>query len=140
MIILPESLTEKQNKFLLYYALEGLQPALNRVGIKEATLRNWLKQESFRNLLEEMQNSYLALASLELKKLSLDVVKRLEELTHDRSEKFDRDRGMFLLKFLDTIRTFTVATDLHSLVKRLEDQGKETSRFEGIDFDVKELR
>lgn len=139
MIILPETLSEKQNKFLLYYALQGLPYALDKAGVKESTLRNWLKQESFKNLMEEIQNSYLALASLELKKMSLDVVKRLSELVHDRSEKFDRDRAMFLLKALDTIRTFTVASDLNSLVKRLEDQGKDYSRFEGIEFDVKEL-
>lgn len=99
-----------------------------------------MKKESFKNLMEEFQNSYLSLASLELKRLSLDVVRRLTELVEDRSEKFDRDRGMFLLKTLDVIRTFTVATDLNTLVKRLEERGKEESRFEGIDFDVKELR
>lgn len=140
MIILPETLSETQNKFLLYYALQGLHFALDKAGVKESTLRNWLKQESFKNLMEEIQNSYLSLASLELKQMALDIVKRLSELVHDRSEKFDRDRGMFLLKALDTIRTFTVASDLNALVKRLEQQGKDYSRFEGIDFDVKELR
>lgn len=140
MIVLPETLTETQNKFLLYYALQGLDFALNKAGVKESTLRSWMKKESFKNLMEEFQNSYLSLASLELKRLSLDVVRRLTELVEDRSEKFDRDRGMFLLKTLDVIRTFTVATDLNTLVKRLEERGKEESRFEGIDFDVKELR
>lgn len=140
MIILPETLTENQNKFLLYYALQGLDFALEKTQLKESTVRNWLKQESFKNLMEEIQNSYLSLAALELKKLSFDIVKRIEELVHDRSERFDRDRGQFLLKALDTIRTFTVATDLNSLVKRLEERGREESRFEGVDFDVKELR
>lgn len=140
MMIMPETLTEKQNKFLLYYALHGLHIALKKLDIEESTVRNWMKRESFKNLMDEIQNSYLALASLELKNMSVDVVRRLYELVHDRSERFDRDRAMFLLKALDTIRTFTVATDLNSLMKRIEEKSKDESRFEGIDFDVKELR
>lgn len=140
MIVLPETLTETQNKFLLYYALQGLDFALEKADVKLSTLRGWLKKDSFKNLMEEIQTSYLSLAALELKKLSFDIVRRLAELVEDRSEKFDRERGMFLLKALDVVRTFTVATDLNALVKRLEDRNKDESRFEGIDFDVKELR
>lgn len=140
MIIMPETLTEMQNKFLLFYALHGLQGALKKLDIEESTVRSWMKRESFKNLMDEIKDSYLALASLELKHMSVDVVRRLSELVHDRSEKFDRDRAMFLLKALDTIRTFTVATDLNSLVKRIEEKNKDSSRFEGIDFDVKELK
>lgn len=139
MIILPETLTEAQNKFLLFYALGGLQHAIEKTGIDEGLVRKWLQRESFKNLMDEIQDSYLALASLELKKLTLDIVRRIESLVHDTSEKFDRDRASFLLKALDTVRTFTIATDMNSLLKRVKDKESEESRFKGIAFDVEEV-
>lgn len=139
MVILPETITETQNKFLLFYAIGGLKHAIEKTGVSEALVRKWLQRESFKQLMDEIQDSYLALASLELKKLTIDVVRRVEELVHDRSEKFDRDRASFLLKTLDTIRTFTISTDMNSLLKQVQSQDQYESRFKGVSFDVEEL-
>lgn len=140
MIVLPETLTETQNKFLLFYALGGLEHALEKTGISESLVRKWLHRESFKNLMDEIQDSYLALASLELKRMTLDIVRRIQELVHDRSEKFDRDRATFLLKALDTVRTFTVATDMNTLLKQVKEKEQIESRFTGVAFDVEELQ
>lgn len=140
MIVLPETLSETQNKFLLFYALGGLDHAIQKTGIDESVVRKWLKRESFKNLMDEIQDSYLALASLELKKMTLDIVKRLNLLVHDHSEKFDKDRAAFLLKALDTVRTFTIATDMNTLLKQVKEREQDQSRFEGISFDVEELQ
>lgn len=139
MLIFPENLTEKQNKFLLFYAIDGVETALTKTGIKKQTLQSWMAKPDFLNLMEQMRDSYLSLASQHLKKASFHFAERLSQLLLGESEINDRDRASLLIKALELIRSFTIANDTNNLLREVERANKTESRFEGLKIEKQHI-
>lgn len=135
MIIFPETLTEKQNKFLLFYAIDGQDVALKKTGVKKETLHSWMSKPEFVNLMEKMRDSYLSLASQHLKKVSVYFAEKLSDLLLGESDISDRDRANLLIKALELIRSFTIANDTNTLLREVEFSKRNESRFEGVEIE-----
>lgn len=140
MLILPESMTEKQNKFLLFFALEGMKEALKKAKVKEETVRAWMQQEEFLSVMNAMRDSYLAMASLHLKKSSIQLAEKLTDiLLDDRHSMCPRDRANLIIKALDTIKNFTMAKDSADLLRKSEEVVSGRSKYEGREIEFDEL-
>lgn len=139
MIIFPEALTEKQNKFLLFYALDGQKTALEKTGIKKETLHAWMAKPEFVNLMEKMRDSYLSLASQHLKQVSVHFAEKLSDLLLGESDISDRDRATLLIKALELIRSFTIANDTNRLLREVEASNRNESRFEGLNIEKEHI-
>lgn len=140
MIILPDSLTERQNKFLLFYAIEGMEGALAKAKVKEETVRGWMQGEEFLGVMNAMRDSYLALASLHLKKSSLQLTEKLTEiLLSDDHPMCPRDRANLIIKALEMIKGFTMAKDSMDLLKRSEELSATKSRYDSMEIQCDEL-
>lgn len=141
MIILPETMTEKQNKFLLFYAIDGMKTALEKANVKEETVRGWMRCEEFLSLMNSMRDSYLSMASLHLKKSALLLSEKLTDLLlSDKHEINPRDRASLIIKALEMIRNFTMAKDTSDLLRQSEALAGSHTRYEGAEVVFEEVR
>lgn len=141
MIILPETMTEKQNKFLLFYAIDGMKTALEKANVKEETVRGWMQCDAFLTLMNSMRDSYLSMASLHLKKSALLLSERLTDLLlREDNGIAPRDRASLIIKALEMIRNFTMAKDTSDLLRQSEALVGDHSRFDGEEVTFEEVR
>lgn len=141
MHIMPAALTENQNKFLLFYAIDGMEGALKKAKVKEETVRNWMRNGEFLSLMNSMRDSYLAMASLHLKKSSLELVQTLTDLLLTKDNGISaKDRAGLIIKAMEMIRTFTMEKDVMDLLSQSEAAMKSHSKYEGVEVNVEEIR
>lgn len=141
MHIMPAALTENQNKFLLFYAIDGMEGALKKAKVKEETVRGWMRNGEFLSLMNSMRDSYLAMASLHLKKSSLELVQTLTDLLLTKDNGISpKDRAGLIIKAMEMIRTFTMEKDVMDLLSQSEAAMRSHSKYEGVEVNVEEIR
>lgn len=141
MHIMPAAMTETQNKFLLFYAIDGMEVALKKAKVKEETVRGWMRNGEFLSLMNSMRDSYLAMASLHLKKSSLELVQTLTDILLSKDNGITpKDRAALIIKAMEMIRTFTMEKDVKDLLSQSEAAIRSHSKYEGAEINVEEIR